>query len=1422
MLTPLRTAAILMGMCTLLSACEEHFEPSSALAVNSKLLRAGANAIPGRYIVVLEDKGAQSLQASPLEIRKASDTLTRTHGGTLRRVYAHALKAFSASLTEEEARRMSEDPRVRYVEQERTFKLEGLQNSPTWGLDRVDQRYQPLDNTYYYEYTGAGVHAYILDTGVRSTHVEFAGRMGNGFDAIGDGVGTEDCQGHGTHVAGTLGGATYGVAKQVTIHSVRIIECTGEGTLEQVLAGLDWVTANHVKPAVANMSIGAEGTQAVDDAVAQSIAAGVVYVVAAGNESVNACTRSPARTPQALTVGATGQMDIMSFFSNYGTCVDLFAPGERIDSAWYTGDTHMNTLDGTSMATPHAAGAAALYLEGRPNATPAEVTEELIARSTRSVVEGLDPGSPNVLLHTACMGSIGQVPPEVALTAPADGATLTGSVTLSATASDDVGVTKVEFYLGGALIGTDTSAPYSLTWDSNDALNGPATLSARAFDSSCNSRAASISVTIQNAGKAVFDPVLGAPVCDSPSSQCDSLDLLVGRGPLLGPEQNTPNALGHSCSDGASGMYQLDPSFDALRVVREDGGLLAPGKQVRIVATFFSSFDPGAERVDLFSAPDARSPVWTHITTLIPGGFGPNQMAVSFTIPPGSDLQAIRAVYRSGGNTSTCPNGSMDDVDDLAFVVAQETDSDPPTATLTAPAAGATIKNTVTLTATASDNFSVARVEFYGGTTLLGTDTTSPYSLSWDTRTTVNGIHELTVRAYDTAGLVGTSPAVSVTVNNDTTPPTVAFSAPAEGAVLSGTVSLSATASDNVGVTKVEFYEGTTLLGADASSPYSYSWNTRNVANGPYLLTVKAYDAAGNISTADRTVTADNDFVPPTVALTAPEMGATLIGTVTFSATASDDQSSISRVEFFVGATRVGTDTAAPYSFSYNTRLQGNGDKVITAKAYDAWNNVSTSEPAYVEFANDYTPPMVVLSAPEEGATLSETVVLSAIAGDSQSTISKVEFYVGTTRVGTVTAAPYNFSYNTRLQANGDKVITAKAYDAWNNVATSAAVNVTFDNDFTGPTVAVTAPAEGATLSETVTLSATASDDRASISKVEFYVGTTRVGTVTAAPYTYSYNTRLQANGAKVITAKAFDTWNNVNTSAPVNVTFDNDFTGPTVAVTAPAEGATLSEYVTLSATASDDRASISKVEFYVGTTRVGTVTAAPYTYSYNTRLQANGTKVVTAKAFDTWNNVNTSAPVNVTFDNDFTGPTVAVTAPAEGATLTGTVTLSATASDDRASVSKVEFYVGTTRVGTVTSAPYTYSYNTRLQANGAKVITAKAYDTWNNVSTSAPVNVTFDNDLTAPTSSVISPASGSTVSGVVQVTCAASDNLGVVSKVEIYTGSTLRGTVMAEPYSVSWDTTKSSAGTWPLKCRAFDPAGNSAYSPTISVTVIR
>ncbi len=1241
MLKPLRTTVIVMGMWGLFAACGERLEPGSPLAADpasaakgstlpargSKLLRATKDGIPGRYIVVFDDAGARSLRASPHEVRKASDALTHVHGGSVRRVFSHALKAFSVSMTEEEALRMSEDPRVRYIEQETVVRLADTQNGPTWGLDRVDQRALPLNSVYSYEYTGSGVHAYILDTGVRSTHVEFADRMAAGFDSIGDGLGTEDCHGHGTHVAGTVGGTQYGVAKQVIIHPVRLIACNGEGSLEQLLSGIDWVTANHEKPAVANMSLTSEAFQAVDDAVAQSIAAGVNYVVAAGNEAVDACTRSPARLPQALTIGATDAFDYSAWFSNFGTCVDLFAPGVDIKSAWYTGDTAVETISGTSMATPHVAGAVALYLEGHPEAMQAEVNEEILSRSTRGILESTSVGSPNVLLHSACMGSTDFEKPQVALTAPATGATLTNLVTLSANASDEVIVTRVEFYVGKTLIGTDTTAPYEVTWNSNAVGNGPTTLTARAFDSGCNSRSASVSVLVENTGKATYDPALRVPACEGSLSQCDSANLLAGRGPH-GPELHAPNTLNDSCGDGAAGAYEFDGSLEGLHVYREDGTLLAGGKQVRIDAKVFGGFSSSQERLDLFLATNLQAPAWTHLATMTPLGFGPSTLSTTVILPQGSQ-QVLRGVYRFGGSPTPCAGGTLDDQDDLVFTVSQEPDIAPPTASVTAPAANATLTGNVTLKASASDNFGVTRVEFYDGNTLLQTDTQAPYSFAWDTRTVANGARALTVRAYDMAGQVGVSPAVNVTVNNDTTAPTVTFTAPAEGGTVSGTsVAISVTATDNVSVTRVEFYEGATRLGTDTAPPYSYNWNTRGGPNGLLTLTAKAFDAAGNVGIAERMVTVDNDITAPTVTLTSPSTGDTLTGTVTFMATASDDRA-VSRVAFFVGSTQVGSDSSAPYSFSYNTRLQTNGDKVLTAKAYDAVNNVGTSEPANVQFENDFTPPAVVLTSPGEGDTLTGMVTFTATASDA-SGVSRVAFFVGGTQVGSDNSAPYTFSYNTRLQANGAKVITAKAYDPLNNMGTSEPVNVTFDNDFSLPTVVLTSPSTGETLTGTVTFTATASDD-AGVSKVTFYVGTTQVGVDTSEPYTFSYNTRLQANGAKVITAKAQDSLGNVGTSEPANVTFDNDLTTPNTAVTSPTSGSTVSGVVRIDASASDDRGVVTKVEFYVGSTLLGSDTTEPFSWNWDTTKSPTGTNNLKTRAFDPAGNSKYSALVPVT-----------------------------------------------------------------------------------------------------------------------------------------------------------------------------------------------
>jgi subtilisin family serine protease len=342
-----------------------------------------------------------TVQAASMSAADQAMALLAQYGGSPLFVYDVAVRGFAAAdLTAEAAAAMAADPAVAYVEADTVITLEATQSPATWGLDRIDQANLPLNSTYHYTATGAGVHAYIIDTGIRATHVEFSGRLGNGYSAIKDKYGTSDCNGHGTHVAGTVGGTTYGVAKGVTLHSVRVLNCRGSGTTSGVIAGVDWVAGQRVLPAVANMSLGGGVSTSLDAAVDRAINAGVTFAVAAGNSNANACNYSPARVGAALTVGATTNTDARASYSNYGNCLDLFAPGSSITSAWYTNNSATNTISGTSMATPHVAGVAALYLQGTPNASPADVATALTGAATPGKVVGPGTGSPNRLLYT--------------------------------------------------------------------------------------------------------------------------------------------------------------------------------------------------------------------------------------------------------------------------------------------------------------------------------------------------------------------------------------------------------------------------------------------------------------------------------------------------------------------------------------------------------------------------------------------------------------------------------------------------------------------------------------------------------------------------------------------------------------------------------------------------------------------------------------------------------------------------------------------------------------------------------------------------------------------------------------------------------------------------------------------------------------
>ncbi|MEU7047856.1 MULTISPECIES: S8 family peptidase [Streptomyces] len=369
--------------------------PAQAAPAVGKVIGAGSpTAVRDSYIVTLrKDAG---FKASSITGRK----LVKEYGGSVTRTFGSALNGYAATLSAAEAERLAADPAVATVEQnQRVGVTDTTQSNAPWGLDRIDQTSLPLSGTYTYpDSAGSGVTAYVIDTGVRITHQQISGRASYGYDAVDGDTNAADGNGHGTHVATTIAGSTYGVAKKAKIVAVRVLDNNGSGTTAGVIAGIDWVTRNHSGPSVANLSLGGGASATLDAAVRTSIASGVTYAVAAGNSNTNASSSSPARVTEAITVGATTSTDARASYSNYGSVLDIFAPGSSITAGWNTGDTATNTISGTSMATPHVAGAAAVYLAGHASATPAQVATALVNGATTGKVTGAGSGSPNRLL----------------------------------------------------------------------------------------------------------------------------------------------------------------------------------------------------------------------------------------------------------------------------------------------------------------------------------------------------------------------------------------------------------------------------------------------------------------------------------------------------------------------------------------------------------------------------------------------------------------------------------------------------------------------------------------------------------------------------------------------------------------------------------------------------------------------------------------------------------------------------------------------------------------------------------------------------------------------------------------------------------------------------------------------------------------
>jgi subtilisin family serine protease len=377
-----------------------NFVPQHSAAKGSKFFRA-ENAVPGRYIVVLNSAATLSKYESAANVEAVSYELAGEYNASVDKVYDSAINGFAAAMDESSAMNMSVDSRVAWVEEDAIAYAQAVQSGATWGLDRLDQRALPLSSSFQYSTTGSGVHAYIIDSGIRVTHQDFGGRASVAADFIGDGQNGNDCNGHGTHVAGTIGGTTYGVAKGVSLHAVRVLQCDGNGLISQMISGINWVTSNRINPAVANISISLTGiSPSLDTAVSNSVNSGVTYTIAAGNFSGDACNYSPERVPNAITVGSIASNDARPGYSNQGPCLDIYAPGNGVYSLSNADDVSTRMMNGTSMAAPHVAGVAALYLESNPSATPAMVTQQILNGATVGAVWNVDGVSANRLLYS--------------------------------------------------------------------------------------------------------------------------------------------------------------------------------------------------------------------------------------------------------------------------------------------------------------------------------------------------------------------------------------------------------------------------------------------------------------------------------------------------------------------------------------------------------------------------------------------------------------------------------------------------------------------------------------------------------------------------------------------------------------------------------------------------------------------------------------------------------------------------------------------------------------------------------------------------------------------------------------------------------------------------------------------------------------
>jgi hypothetical protein len=1026
--------------------------------------------------------------------------------------------------------------------------------------------------------------------------------------------------------------------------------------------------------------------------------------------------------------------------------------------------------------------------------------------------------------------------PAVALTNPGAGSILSGLVMLSASATDDIGVTSVQFLLDGTSIATLTTAPYELAWASTAATNGAHTLSAVARDAAGHEAVTTINLAVMNdlsAPTIAFaSPANGATVSGNVAIAATATDdvgvslvrFLLDGAPLGGADDAPPYELSWSTTSGTSNGAHTLTALARDTVGRETTATInvivandAAAPTVSVTSPAADATVAGAVTVTATAADDIGV---TSVQFFVNGApIGAADTAAPYeatwaTTGVSNGAHTLSAIARDAvGHETTAATVNVLVLNDLAA----------PTVSLLNPAADATLTGSVTIAAAASDDIGVSSVQFLlNGSPLGAADTTAPYEAAWVTTTATNGAHTLSAVARDAAGRETTATAINVTLANDQAAPTVSISSPLSGATVAGSITIGANALDDIGVTSVQFLvDGTALGAADTTAPFEANWATVATANGVHSLTAVARDAVGNETTASASVTVLNDLAAPAVTVTSPAAAATVGSSVVVTASASDDIG-VTSVQFLVdGAPMGAADNSAPFEAAWATTALPNGAYTITAVARDAVGNETTATPVNVTVFNDTVAPSVSVTSPAAAATVSGAVTVTANASDNVAVFS-VQFLLDGAPLGPADgSAPFEAAWTTMATANGAHTLTAVARDAVGNEATTTAVNVTVLNDVAAPAVAVTSPGVSATIGGTVTVAANATDD-IGVTSVQFLLDGAALGAPdTSAPYEAAWATAATPNGSHTVTAVARDAAGNETTSTGIAVNVLNDLTAPSVAVTNPVNGQTLSGMLTVSATATDD-VGVTSVQFLLDGAPLGTPdTTAPFDATWLSGTTPNGSHTLTAVARDAAGRETTAVAISVTVVNDAAAPVVAITAPAASATVSGAATVTANASDD-VGVTSVQFLLDGAPLGPAdTTAPYEAAWATTATANGSHTLTAVARDAVGSTTTSAAVAVTVLNDAAAPTVSVSSPAASSTVGGAIAITANASDDIGVTSVQFLVDGTPLGAADTTAPYEATWTTSAVANGAHTLSAIARDAAGHETASTAVTVTVL-